>query len=56
VPTALATYPDWVVERVLALLQPQDARLLAQLLNETSPTHVCWFDSERWHCRRRRSF
>ena len=40
--------PVHVVERILNLLEPSDARLLAQLLNDASGESACYFFDGRW--------
>jgi hypothetical protein len=40
--------PTHVVERILNLLEPSDARLLAELLNDASGESACYFFDGRW--------
>ena len=44
----LTHFPPWLVERVLELLEPDDARLLAALLNEASAYPVVYFYDGGW--------
>lgn len=54
-PLVAAThFPEWLVTRILQLLPAQDARLLAQLLNEESSELLIVFEQDGWRVRRRR--
>lgn len=40
--------PDWIAARILNKLDPQDARLLAQLLNDENGSCSCYFFDGSW--------